>query len=97
MVETKHNLDEGISESFTFKMGGHVYTCTYPTIHEIREAFPEETDLTDSKNEQAFFDFIANRISAEENSPSFIDAFNNILLPQRTRFIDMIVSEFGGM
>lgn len=97
MSDTKYDLDDGVSESFTFKMGGHVYTCTYPTIHEIREKFNGKDEVDPRENDELFFAFISERITGDEGAPEFTGAFSNLLLSQRAKFVEMIIAEFGGM
>jgi hypothetical protein len=81
-MTSTHNLDEGMTESFEFVLGGVTYQMRYPNTDEIMD-IAEEKDP--SKQMQKVYSFITPEIEA---------VLSKVNIKVRHRFNKMIKEEF---
>lgn len=83
-----HDIDEGVQESFEFRVKGHSYLFRYLNTEEL-EAF---LALTGKDLEQAMYQYITKKDPA---SPDFPEIARKMISPQWANFTKMIEAEFG--
>ncbi len=94
MSQNLHNLDENVTESFGFILGGVEYQMKYPTTEEIQAISDIETQKEDGKTdsqaakkqEKLLMDLI---------TPDFSEAYKKMNVKQLRTFNTMIFEEFG--
>lgn len=85
-----YNLDEGADNSFSFSVGGNVYTMRYPTTEEIEAA----QKLQDQPEKQ--LEWIYGFISPQEDgAPDIKATIGKSNIKVLKNFNTMIKTEFG--
>jgi hypothetical protein len=87
-----YNLDDGISESFTFQLMGHRYIFRQPTIDEVKKI--KEISEDDQKTIKFFTEFIT---PIDKKSPSFEETSKKMTVPYMLAFAEMIKKKVGGV
>lgn len=93
-AEQIHNLDEGLSEYFTFIVNGHSYECRYLTTSEYNK-FIELSNTGDEPKTRAYlFGFIK---KVDEKSPDFGKTYEDMGVHKYRKWREMIFKELGGV
>lgn len=90
-----YDLNKDFSEYFEFKVNGVVYSFRYPTTKEVgklKEFTTSNEGEHDSEIEEYLFSFISN---ATEGEKPFSDMWQDMISPQRKKFIEMITTELA--
>lgn len=88
-----HNLDDSISEYFEFVFKGHRYKFRHLTTEEVDEMAKIETsENSDKKLREYLYTFVS---KTDDSSPEFSESAKDMILPQWSKFRDMLKTEFG--
>jgi hypothetical protein len=90
-MDKKYNLDENLVEYFQFTLFGNLYNFRYMNTLEAEKMIEVQDDPEKSK--EYLMSFIK---PVDEKAESFQEASKKMILPQWTKFAEMIKSEVGG-
>lgn len=88
MVDSIHNLDDGVVESFDFILNGNTYTFRHLTTDEMRDMAKQD--------QEKMLDFMYQFISVKtEGAPAFSEVAGKMTAPKLRKFVEMVKTEMG--
>ena len=91
MANPEYDLNDGVTESFRFSIGGHVYVMRYPTTEEIAEAQKIVDNDTDGRTKW-LYSFVT---PETQGDPSIEDTLKKVSIKVMQAFNKMIEKEFA--
>lgn len=96
-----HSLNDNVSDSFTFEVGGHQYKMIYPTLEQVEELQKLVTENESKKEGDATddttpMDWMYKFISPiDETAPPIKETMKKQNIRVMANFSNMVKTEFG--
>lgn len=88
-----YNLNDNVSDSFEFEVGGHKYKMRYPTLPEAQKIGIESEKAGDDID--TFLKVVYSFVDSVEDAPPIAETMKKQNMLVFKRFATMIRTEFG--
>jgi len=85
-----HDLNDGVVEHFEFSVNKHLYKFRHMTTSEMETL--QKLEGKDKESKEYLYTFIT---KVNSDSPDFGEVAQKMIVPQWSKFRDMIKAEFG--